>query len=236
MSILQKLAFNQSGTIMNRPASEDYDDIVRVMKEASHQNTIFDRIECTIPNMAGWCSVEKAKTMAMLVMAMKPKVCVEIGVFAGRSTIPVAMALKENGGGKLIAIDAWSAMASIENETEQNREWWGKRVDYQAIYKAFLNSIELAGVSYYVSAFKLKSDSFDPPVRIDFLHIDGSHTIQAVKDVERFACKVPVHGIVVMDDLDWDGGGVLKALEKLKEMGFQELFKLGTGAVYQRIK
>src|SRR5215467_11918360 len=40
-----------------------------------------------------------------LARAMKPGICVEIGSARGRSTSFIAMALKENGFGKLFAID-----------------------------------------------------------------------------------------------------------------------------------
>lgn len=197
--------------------------------------TIFDEIETTIPNMMGWCSVEKAKTMAMLVMALKPMVCIEIGVFAGRSAIPIAMALKQNGFGKLIAIDAWSAEASIEAETDVNKDWWGTKLDYGSIYNQFVATMTKTNVRAFVEVIRGKSQDYKITGPIDFAHIDGNHSDPAIADVAKFGPAITKKGIVVMDDLDWVQGKVVIAAENLKRMGFQELFRLGSGAVYQNL-
>ncbi len=194
---------------------------------------IFEQIETTLPNMDGWCSVEKGKVLAMIVLAMKPSLCVEIGVWGGRSALPVALALKQNNSGKLVAIDAWSPKASVEGYDEKNADWWREQ-NHEIIYQKFLDLIHKNNVANFVSVARMKSDDYDLSKEIQYLHIDGQHTIQALTDVERYAVKVSKHGICVMDDILWDGGGVIKAVEKLKEFGFQELFKLGTGAVFQK--
>lgn len=196
---------------------------------------IFETIESNLPNMDGWCSVEKGKVLAMLVLATKPAVCVEIGVWGGRSALPVALALRQNGSGKLIAIDSWSPQASVEGYDKANSDWW-KEQDHEAIYQKFLNTISRHQVGGFVEVVRSKSDDYALQTECQYLHVDGQHTIQALNDVERYATKVSLHGIVVMDDIEWSGGGVAKAVERLKEIGFQELFKLGTGAVFQRTK
>ncbi len=78
-----------------------------------------------------------------------------------------------------------------------------------------------------------------PMQEIDLLHIDGQHTEQAVKDVDRFARNVRRGGICCMDDIEWANDGdqqVKAAVERLKELGFVEKYPVGTGAMFVRTK
>lgn len=207
-------------------------------------HTLFNQIAVVVPRLNGWCSLEKAQTLAAIVVATRPKVCVEIGVYAGRSLFPVAMACAEIGYGSVVAIDSWDAKVSIKNEMADHAEWWGK-IDHEKIYKEFCAMKDELKLNNIV-VHRKKSDDVAPPENIGLLHIDGSHTDQAITDAERFAPNVVGGGIVVMDDIDWIGGGVRRAIDVLLEGGFVELFRV-TGkevssgmdnnwGVFQRIK
>ena len=50
--------------------------------------------------LEGWCAKDKAATLIDLVLMLKPKIVVEIGVFGGKSLVPIAYALQETGSGK----------------------------------------------------------------------------------------------------------------------------------------
>lgn len=196
---------------------------------------VFDRIEASVDqNPHGWCDGKKAVTLGAIVMALRPDVTVEIGVFGGRSAIPIALAHKEVGWGKLLAIDPWSAEASVEGYGEADSKWWSK-LDHERIYNFFTRQVSLHSVEDYIQIIRAKSDDVPPPTSIGLLHIDGQHTDQAGRDVARFATHVIRGGIVVMDDISWSGGGVQRAVGRLEGMGFVKLYDLGTGAVYQRI-
>lgn len=195
---------------------------------------LFNRIELALDqNPHGWCDNTKAQALACMVVALRPEVSVEIGVFGGRSAIPIALAHKEIAHGILYAIDPWSAQASCEGYENVDQEWWSK-IDHEAIYNFFNGQINLLGLQNNVRVVRLKSDAVIPPTNIGLLHVDGQHTDQAVRDVERFAANVINGGLVVMDDLNWTGGGVMRAVAKLKEFGFRQMYDLGTGAVFQR--
>ncbi len=169
----------------------------------------------------GWCSVQKGLALAAAVIALRPKIVVEIGTYAGRSFIPMVMALKYNGSGLAIGIDPYSPQTSSENETDANAEWW-RKLDHVAIMDKFISSIERNEVQNYCKIMRQKSDDVELPHQIDILHIDGSHTEQAVRDVERFASKVRIGGLVFCDDISWAEDGVKKSLEKLIELGFEQ--------------
>lgn len=198
---------------------------------------LFDTIDASIDvSLNGWCSKEKARTLALMILALRPHTTVEVGVYSGKSAIPMALAHKHNNIGKVVCIDPWNAKASMEGYDEKNMEWWGT-VNHEAIYSEFINNAQRFLVTGFIDVRRQRSDDVDPPKDAGLIHIDGQHTVQAVLDVERFAPNVIKGGIVVVDDTDWQNRGefqVQQAVTRLLEMGFVELFKLGTGAVFQR--
>ncbi len=191
-------------------------------------------ISTNIPQLDGWCSVEKACDLADVILKLKAEVTVEIGVFGARSLIPMAMAHAEQDRGIIIGIDAWDASTSADGETKENAEWWAK-VDHEEIYQKALAHIKRLDLEKYVKLIRAKSDDVEPPAIIDLLHVDGSHTIQAMKDVERFGPHVREGGIVFLDDIHWAGGGVEKAMEKLLSMGFRHLSSRDTGGFFEKV-
>lgn len=182
----------------------------------------------------GWCTTEKAYTLASVILALKPEVVCEIGIWAGRSLIPMALAVRHNRIGKVIGIDPWSADASSSGMSGANLQWWSS-VPHEDIYNHFISAVHKFGVSQVVDIRRAKSDDVDPPQNIGLFHCDGNHSDQAIRDIERFAPNVKAGGFVFCDDIQWDGGGVSKATHILDNLGFIEPYKLDTGAMYQRV-
>ena len=196
---------------------------------------LFDRITAWLEATKNdWCKPIKAHALAASVIALRPDIVVEIGIFRGGSFVPMAMALKEVGKGIAVGIDPWSAQASIEGQIPVNAAWWGN-LDYNVIYKDFMAQINQIGLSDAVRIERKKSDDARVPDRIDLLHIDGNHSDQAIRDVERFGTSVRVGGLCFMDDIHWDGGGVERACDRLIKMNFVKLYDLVDGAMFQRI-
>lgn len=191
------------------------------------------RIAEIVPKMGGWCSIEKGQELALAVLKLKAKLVIELGVFEGRSLLPMAMALKEQGSGIIWGVDPWNNQDAKEGYDGVNAEWWGT-VDLEGVYQRFLGHIKKAGVEEQVRIFRRKSDDIVPPPVIDLVHLDALHTDQAVKDVERFAPKIRVGGYLFADDITWQGGGVARAVEKLLTMGFVKIFDRDTGAMFER--
>jgi predicted O-methyltransferase YrrM len=155
--------------------------------------------------LAGWCSREKALTIVRIVLEERPKTCVEIGVFGGRSLMPCAAALRHNGEGEIYGIEAWSPNIAIEQATNAvNDDWWSK-VDFAGIKREFYRFAAATNLTPHVRLIEAPSGRaaalFDT---IDFLHIDGSHSmVNAAEDVILYARKVRSGGIVVFDDVNW---------------------------------
>lgn len=164
--------------------------------------------------LAGWCSREKALVIARIVLQERPKACVEIGVFGGRSLIPCAAALRHIGDGAIYGIEAWSPNVAIENPTnEANDDWWSK-VDFTRIKQEFFRFVAATNLTRHVRIVEAASGRaaslFD---RIDYLHIDGSHSIvNAAEDVILYARKVRTGGIIVFDDVNWQSTEPARAL------------------------
>jgi Methyltransferase domain/Glycosyl transferase family 2 len=190
-----------------------------------------------IKSMDGWTSPEKAQAIYDLTLKAKPKVAVEIGVFGGRGTIAIALALKQLGVGKVIGIDPWSAPESAKSQvTPTDEEWWGK-VDHEKIYKNFLWWLKKQDVEKFVEVRRESSKTASAPQEIGLLIVDGNHNEEALLDAKKFAPNVPLGGYVLLDDLDWAGGFVRQAEEYIKSIGFSfiKLFDSQTG-LYQRVE
>lgn len=194
---------------------------------------LFETIAKVQPGLPGWCCPEKAEALAAMVLSIRPQNTVELGVFGGSSFIPLALAHKEIGTGVAWGIDPWSKQASIKDEIPENVEFWS-RVDHEWMYSQFMAKLRELSLESCTRIIRQTSDEADPPSVIDVLHLDGSHTEQAVRDVIKWMPHVRSGGFAVLDDLEWSGGGVKRAEARLLDMGFKRLYPLGTGACYQR--
>ena len=189
-------------------------------------------IERVLPDGGAWCKPDKAHTLASIIVGLRPQLVVEIGVWMGGSLIPMLLALGHVRQGRAIAIDPWAKGASVVGQDGENAQWWGA-VDHEAAYRKFLARLELHELTSLCTVRRVPADQCEPD-ECQLLHIDGNHGPQAVRDVERFAPHVTPGGILVLDDLDWAGGHVSQARTRAGELGFIELYPLGTGIVMQR--
>lgn len=198
---------------------------------------LFEQIDkCLLEVLDGWCTQPKAHLLASAIIITRPKLVVEIGVWAGRSLFPMAMACREVGQGKVIGIDPWSISASVEGMTGADLDWW-QTVDHEKIYQEFMSNLRRMELEPWIDVKRDKSDNVeldDPRVGIGLLHIDGNHSDQAARDVERFASRVNKNGLVFCDDVAWSGGGVSKAIDLLLNMGFTKRLEIDTGALFSR--
>jgi len=156
----------------------------------------------------GWATQSKMQDMASFVLAEKPVLCVEIGVFGGRSLFPVAAALRHNGVGKIVGIDPYTNDAVKEGgQATGAHEWWGT-ADLMGCYHRTAGEIERAGLFPWV---EMRLQTSHEAVRtladgsIDMLHIDGNHSeVCATRDVVEYLPKLRSGGIIVLDDIEWE--------------------------------
>lgn len=163
---------------------------------------------------------DSANVLYGLVRAMKPQTCVEIGSARGRSACFIALALRENGGGRLLAIDphqptAWNDTGAVETFAVMQRNLERLRLTpYVEILRA--TSAEVAA-------------GWTRP--IDLLFIDGDHSYDGVRrDWDLFVPYMAEFGVVVFHDTIWDvrpdprwhrpDMGVPRFVEELRAAGF----------------
>jgi predicted O-methyltransferase YrrM len=202
--------------------------------DASDLAQLFALVKVTRPEGA-WPSLEKCQGMANLVIAMRPKAILEIGVCTGDSLIPMCLALKHLGTGKAFAVDPWDVAASVQGQPPDHEQWWKKAPHEQALDR-FQSRLVAHGLVEICGVLRRRSDDVDPETLgpLGIVHIDGNHSDQAIRDVKRFAPKIEVGGWLILDDLDWPGGGVQRAYSVAGGLGFFETYRLGSGVVMQR--
>lgn len=163
---------------------------------------------------------DSASLLYGLTRSMKPNVCVEIGSARGRSTCFIGMALKDNGGGKLYAIDPhartpWNDSQSIET------------------FDVLTRNLKSLGLTQHVDIIRKNSTDAAKEWhrQIDFIFIDGDHSYEGVKrDWNLFVPHVGEFGLVVFHDTMWDlqpdnnwsraDMGVPRFVEELRLQGY----------------
>lgn len=199
-------------------------------------SALFAQIEQLVPQLDGWCVPEKACEFAAIILATRPAVTVEVGVWGGRGALSMALAHRFVGKGKVVAIDPWSAPASVAGQTGENAAWWADQSRHDLVYHRFMRNIETLDLGKWIDVRKMRSDQAVEPRSAGFVILDGNHGEQALADVKRFAPHVSVGGTVYLDDLNWDGGAVERAADWLTRHGFDKLYTRDQGAFYMRVE
>lgn len=156
-------------------------------------------------SLEGWCTSDKAAAIVELIRAEKPQICVEIGIYGGRSLIPAAAALRENGSGAIYGIETWRGDIATEHFTSEINDQWWQGIDFHLIKTNFLRFVAEHGLASCVRIIEAPAcDAAMLFANIDYLHIDGAHSIyNAVEDVVLYAKKVKGGGLIIMDDTNW---------------------------------
>jgi cephalosporin hydroxylase len=175
----------------------------------------------------GWCTVEKARKIIELVGIMKPDLCVELGVYAGRSLLPLAVSAKHhNPNARVVGIDAWSKDASLEGEnSKENDDWWSK-IDYNYFMSYTSDLLKLFQAQSITELWKARSVDVSHKFEdesIDILHQDSNHSEKVSCDeVELYWNKVKKGGYWIFDDTNWET--TKKAQDLLVGFGYTEIY------------
>lgn len=177
----------------------------------------------------GWCTPEKAIRMAALV---KPTdVCVELGVFGGRSLLPLCLASRNVVHG----IDAWEKSASNEGENSpENDEWWSK-IDYNKMYN-YTRDLMGKNNCFNCKLHKMTSEkavTLFEDESIDVLHQDSNHSEKiSCIEIELYDKKIRKGGYWIFDDTNWET--TRKAQNLIIEKGYKLIEEYDTWNIYQK--
>lgn len=203
-------------------------------------DTITDLTSAT--GLPGWCERRKALHLAEIILEERPKLLVEIGVFGGRSFIPIALAAREANALSLsIGIDLWNAEAAIEGfdpsdaDDAKNIKFWSEAPFTEANLRCMTTLEEqqlwpTACLMHARSEIVALSDCF-APASIDFLHLDSTHTAMVFeRDVQNWLPLCRPGATIVFNDSHWPNlGYALAELEqqcdriKIEECGTYRL-------------
>jgi SAM-dependent methyltransferase len=171
------------------------------------------------------------------VLEIEPATVVELGVWTGGTAIPMAIALRHLGAGVLTAVDAWSPTASAEGQEGEHAAWW-RRVGadgHENARSIFLARLDKHGIPReQCVVLHGRSDDAPVPDVIDILHIDANHGPQAAADAGRWARAVRIGGVLIINDLEWPGGHMLRARDRAIELGFVETRRIEGGCMMRR--
>lgn len=167
-------------------------NINNVLNQYHDTYTLSELIKLSQQRLEGWCSDEKCKKIIEIVLKRKPEIGVEIGVFGGRSLIPAAAAMQENKFGIMYGIESWSNSVATEHHISDIHDNWWKNVDFIPIKRNFLEFISKYNLVEYIKILESPASQVSNIFqKIDYLHIDGSHsTLNAVEDVVLYVKKV----------------------------------------------
>lgn len=160
-----------------------------------------------VESMEGWCPKVKAEDIHAVVLESKPSLCVEIGVFGGRSLVVIADALRENHHGIVYGIDPWEAQPCVEGDNDAaNDDWWSK-LDFKTIHEGFVRwvvKLELLQQCRWLHMTDTQALKMFDDQSIGFLHIDGNHSEKVgMRNFNQWSPMIEPGGHMVIDDTNW---------------------------------
>ncbi len=165
-------------------------------------------------DFGGGSGLPKARMFAALIHKYGLRAFLEIGVYRGRSLLPVAALFNRLGDGLATGIDPYSFTAAEQHDTELFPEEiadgvapWNRQMDWEALYLEVMGRIDALEVTDHcrlIRATSAEAAASVPAGSIDLLHIDGNHDRTAVLfDTNTYLPKVSAGGFVVLDDAWW---------------------------------
>jgi len=175
----------------------------QVPRNYKAEKVLKEKIYVKMKRLDGWCPETKASFLMDLIFNHRPEIVVEVGVWGGKSLVPMAEAIKYNHRGIVYGIDPWKSEASVAGFNDENTKWWG-RVDHESVMKSFLSSLKEYRLNEFVNVIRATSVDCQSIENIGLLHIDGNHSEDsALFDVKKWVPLVKQGGFVIFDDLDW---------------------------------
>jgi hypothetical protein len=163
-------------------------------------------------DFGGGSGASKALVLADLIVSLRLRTFVEIGVYKGRSLLPIATMFRVLGEGTAIGIDPWSAQHALQHDDHafdaDSANAWVEQQPWDETYQGVADRIELYGLSDHCQLIRMTSEEAAPQFAdgsVDMVHIDGNHDRAAVeRDVELYLPKLKAGGVLVLDDATWD--------------------------------
>jgi hypothetical protein len=200
--------------------------------------TVDEAIDHYIPQMAGWSTPQKCKTLVRCITKTMPYNSLEIGIFGGRALISMGFAHRQTGKGIAIGLDPWKHEACEEGSNDEaNNDWW-RSIDLHWIYAGFVKQVLDHSLLNYVEWLRLDSKkalSFLKETHGPFgvIHQDGNHSEEvSLWEVDAYAPLLVSGGYWVMDDTNWPS--TTAAQQRIIDLGFKEIEDHQSWKLYQK--
>lgn len=157
--------------------------------------------------LQGWGWEAKVFAMCELIEREQPELVVDLGTFGGRTAIPPALQLRDNGHGILLTCDPWTRAAALEGEhKKEDSEWW-QRVDLETVmfkFMPFVSRLGLVDICLPIRATAQTLSRIVADGSVDILSFDQNHSeLASMRDAQAWLPKVRKGGYFIADDLDW---------------------------------
>ena len=180
-------------------------------------------------DFGGGSSEAKALVFADLIVRFGVEDAIEIGVYRGRSLLPIAAMLQAQGAGRVIGIDPWSSAAALQDDTHEVGpavNEWARSHPWEETYTEVVSRIERLGLKAHCELRRMTSEAAAgriPDNSVDLVHIDGNHDRAAVElDVKLYLPKLRAGGFMALDDASWSSvRPLVEALRAPLELVFQ---------------
>lgn len=195
-----------------------------------------DKVSRCLETIDGWCSPNKAAWLARLIASRQVANVLEVGIFGGKSLIPMALAVQSVGKGTVIGVEPWSADVAISEPTNETNDAWWANVNFALIKERFFANCARYGVLATVKVMEMDSESafrfLKPRGRqFDLVHIDGAHSPErALRDAKSWAGLVKKGGLIVFDDIGWPSVAPAREFLTQNLTVIDEVFESGDGS------
>ena len=217
------------------------DELVEVVPADLRQR--LDAVVNSVPaDFGGGSGLAKALTCAALIMRHDLTSYVEIGVYRGRSLLPVATVFSYFGRGSGVGIDPWSTSAATQQDVHlfppaaATVNDFVAGLDWDGMFDDVTRRIADQGLGEHCSLVRARASeaatSF-ADTSVDLLHIDGNHDEAAVlEDLDNYLPKMVPGGFVILDDVSWES---VRAARKRLDRDHRLLFvdSVNDFAVYE---
>lgn len=155
-------------------------------------------------SIGGWLSVKEAALLYRVAASLpsESSVACEIGSWMGRSTFVLASAFKlRSRSARLLCIDPLDGSGDSASAPLYESEIAALDVPLEEV---FWRNMRRRGVADNIELIRARSSEASGmvPKRIDFLFIDGDHSVSAVtKDFELYAPRIREGGFIALHDV-----------------------------------
>ncbi|MFC0282493.1 glycosyltransferase [Camelimonas abortus] len=164
-------------------------------------------------DIGGGSGFPKVAVMAALAEFLGLTTYIEVGVYRGRSFLPLAWSFAQRGGHS-IAVDPYSRDEADEkglpDDIREAVAAFIATTDWDSVYDEFMGRRSALELDASTTVFRKASSAAFPLVAEKasgsmMIHIDGNHDTRCVmEDVRRYMSLMADGDVLVLDDTDWE--------------------------------